>query len=215
VREFVADTIGERYLNPVLAITDDPRTLKVAELPPQFVVKATHASGFTLLANRSETSDEQLQARCRQWLATTFGVEKHEDWYAPIPPRIIVERRLVDDTYDVPLDYKFWVFHGRVEFVQVDVARHGKPSRTFYDRNWTLQPWSKKWPPGAPVRKPTPLDEMIALAERLAGSIDFVRIDLYCVNDRDIYFGEVTLTPGAGYTRFVPESFDLTIGRLW
>ncbi len=216
VRDIVGERIGAQYLNQVYLVTDDAADVRVADLPPRFVVKATHASGFTWVADRAEVRDDVLQARCRTWLASPWGSHSHEYWYAAIPPRLIVERRLEDATYGVPLDFKFWVFHGRVAYIHVDMDRFTNHTRVFYDRDWRPQPWSHQYPPGPRVPRPTPLDLMIELAERLAGALDFVRVDLYCVDDREILFGEITLAPEAGWGRFLPDrTVDFALGTLW
>ncbi len=36
-------------------------------------------------------------------------------------------------------DYKFWVFGGKVELIQVDVDRYVEHKQYFYDRNWKRQ----------------------------------------------------------------------------
>ncbi|MBE0411787.1 MAG: glycosyltransferase, partial [Anaerolineales bacterium] len=44
---------------------------------------------------------------------------------------------------------------------------------------------------------------------------DFIRVDLYCVNDERIVFGELTLTPEAGWGRFSPVKWDSIFGSFW
>ncbi|MFU8878566.1 MAG: ATP-grasp fold amidoligase family protein [Wenzhouxiangellaceae bacterium] len=55
---------------------------------------------------------------------------------------------------------------------------------------------------------------MISVAEKLARSFDFVRVDLYAIMER-IYFGELTHYPGAGTSAFEPMSFDFDLGTHW
>ena len=50
------------------------------------------------------------------------------------------------------------------------------------------------------------------LAEKLAESIPFVRVDFYYVNGR-IYFGEMTFYPASGFGKFVPEEWDYKLGE--
>ena len=44
--------------------------------------------------------------------------------------------------------------------------------------------------------------------------MDFVRIDFYDT-DRKLYFGEITMTPGAGMERFDPKHYDREFGKIW
>lgn len=39
----------------------------------------------------------------------------------------------------------------------------------------------------------------------------FLRVDFYEIDGR-IYFGELTFSPGGGYTKFFPEVWDYTLG---
>lgn len=41
---------------------------------------------------------------------------------------------------------------------------------------------------------------MVDIAEALSSDFDFVRVDLYCVPDQ-VWFGELTCTPRAGYIK--------------
>ena len=51
------------------------------------------------------------------------------------------------------------------------------------------------------------------MGEKLAAGIPFVRVDFYEVNDQ-IYFGELTLYPGAGFEEFRPVEYDRRLGDL-
>jgi len=51
VREYVASTIGDRYLPVAYAITSAPKELLTLELPPCFVLKPTHGSGAALVVS--------------------------------------------------------------------------------------------------------------------------------------------------------------------
>ncbi len=56
---------------------------------------------------------------------------------------------------------------------------------------------------------------MIAITEKLGEGLDFVRFDRYSLNGRQIVFGELTLTPRAGWARFSPREYDFRLGPLW
>ncbi len=55
---------------------------------------------------------------------------------------------------------------------------------------------------------------MTEIAVALAGSYDFMRVDLYSV-DEDVFFGELTPYPSSGLERFRPGSFDSQLGAKW
>ena len=85
----------------------------------------------------------------------------------------------------------------------------------FFDKNWNHQPFRRRYPNSQiVVERPGQLEKMIGLAEKLAKDIPFVRVDLYCVDDR-IYFGEMTFTNGSGFEEISPIEADLMLGDLW
>lgn len=63
------------------------------------------------------------------------------------------------------------------------------------------------------AEKPTKFEEMKKIAETLSKNIPFVRVDLYEING-EIYFGELTFYPTAGYIHFKPEEYDKIIGDM-
>ncbi len=216
VRRHVADRIGAAYLTDLLMVTDRPDDLRDDALPDRFVVKGSHGSGLARLVEASTRPPiDALRTECQRWLQTRYGVATHEPWYTRIAPKILVEAFIRDDQFGVPLDYKCWVFHGKVAFIQVDFDRFTNHTRTFYSRDWERQPWTTFYPRGPALAKPSKLQEIIEVAEALAVDPDFVRVDLYCPNDARVVFGELTFTPEAGWGPFYPRSFDAEVGRLW
>jgi hypothetical protein len=55
---------------------------------------------------------------------------------------------------------------------------------------------------------------MVELAEILAETLDFIRVDLYNVEGR-VLFGELTPYPGGVTMKFLPESMDYALGEKW
>lgn len=217
VRDYVARLAGPEILNEVYLVTDDPREIRLADLPDAFVVKANHGSGFNVLVRDKAAIDEvELQATCRSWLETSHATRFNERWYDQIPRKLIVERLLRDAVYDPPLDYKIWCFHGRARFVQIHQERFtDRHTQVIYDTAWRRQPFSAGFRLGPDVPRPSRLDDLLAIAERLSAGFGYVRVDLYCLNDRDIVFGEMTLAPGAGLYRFAPDRYDRLVGKFW
>ena len=238
VREYVGTTVGTGYLPAVYATVDDPEQLLTEALPRQFVVKPSHGSGAVVVVSeaadrgarlpgveacwsyihvRPEHADRaQLVAIARYWQEQLYGQGPNREWaYGHVPRRVFVEELLTNGHGVVPDDYKFFVFHGRCEFIQVDTGRFGRRTQNFYRRPWTPLPLSGG-PPRAEHPQPAPacLDEMIIVSEKLAASTDFVRVDLYVVDGR-VVFGEMTNYPAGGESPFQPQSFDREFGRTW
>ena len=72
VREFVRQRIGEKYLAECLGVYDDVQKIPFERLPNQFVLKATHGSGWNIICPDKSKIDWQAQElynRYRQKLA--------------------------------------------------------------------------------------------------------------------------------------------------
>lgn len=238
VRDHVAAMVGQRYLPRVYGIVDDPEALRELVLPDAYVVKPTHGSGTAIVVSDRAPAEARLPTEpgswvyrhvrpeyaprddviriAGGWLAQLYGQGPNREWvYGRIPRRIIVEQLLAGPGGRIPDDYKFFVYHGRCEFVQVDAGRFGRRTQDFFRPGWRHLPLSGglPWADPEPPR-PACLPEMIDVAQRLGAGTDFVRVDLYDVGGR-VVFGELTSFPAGGDSHFDPESFNEEFGRPW
>lgn len=235
VREYVRERVGEEHLTRLYHVATSAGELRDAELPREFVLKATHGSGGVLVvgdhvprsarlpappvgwtwlqAHPDALDRDRLAAVCDEWLGLryAYGVE----WaYSRVTPRIMVEELLAAGGR-VCDDYKLYAFGGRVALVHVSHDRFGSFLRGFYTPEWErLDVRLKDYPAAPPLPRPTRLDEIVSTAERLAAGLDFVRVDLYDAPDR-VVVGELTIYPGSGNEWFEPREFDVRLGRLW
>jgi hypothetical protein len=215
VRGFVADRVGGELLIPLLQVTDHAEEIDLEGLPTPFILKPTHGSGWTKIVRyRLANERPALVATMRRWLRSNFFHAYFEIHYREIPPRIIAEPLLQTSRGEPPDDYRFFVFGGRVRVIAV-VRRMRTPeaTATWYDPLWRRLAVAGALPV-APVERPSALGQMIEIAEQLAHSFDFVRVDLYCV-DGKVYFGELTHTPSGGLFTWSPPDFDAAMGAMW
>ena len=218
VREFVANRVGPEILTHVFYSGDCPASVDYPSLPSRFVIKGSHGSGPDLRAliwDKKLLSERDFIALGRRILRRRCGPETNELWYSHIIPRLIVEEMLLNADCTVPADFKFYVFGGVVHYIQVIAGRHDSPTSRFYDPLWSPQPFARgHFSTMAEFPRPLNLGKMIAAAELLGSSFEFARIDLYSVGER-VVFGEISLTPGAGWIPFEPKIYDLVLGRHW
>ncbi|WP_252698663.1 ATP-grasp fold amidoligase family protein [Natronosalvus vescus] len=216
-REYAADRIGDDKLPEVYHVTDNPEEIPFESFPEEYVIKPTHMAGEVIFAEKGETPDHAaIKERCKQWLNADYGYIRNQYWNADIDRQVMVEERLSDPEFDVPIDYKMYVFHGNVEYIHIDFDRFGSPSRRFFDRDWNALDFRKgELPLGPAIEKPNQFEEMIATAETLGADFDFIRVDLYNLEDQEILFGELTSCPASGMTPFHPQSYDHEFGSLW
>jgi hypothetical protein len=227
VRDYVAHKIGHEFLNELYGVWDDPAAIPFEALPESFVLKVTWGSGQNIMCrDRSKLDVPTTQAQLVKWMKRSEYWVVREWAYKNITPRVICERYLTDEAGNVPTDYKFFCFNGEPRFVQVVTGRFSNNHRRhMFDLAWMPLPFSMKYPPSKsypnefpphqePIQKPSKFEAMIAAAQALSKDLPLVRVDLYCLGGTRICFGEMTLYPEGGLIRFVPDSFDLSLGQL-
>jgi hypothetical protein len=162
VREYAAERgVATAEL---LHATDDPRTIPFSELPANYMIKATHGSGWNilcldsqhyrfgegtelieLLETRDPTSapgerflsrDEVIKV-CDNWLRTTFTPA---EWaYRHIPRQIVIEPLMTPRRGSELLDYRFYTFDGVVKAINVDSPRYVRDKlEAVFDADWNL-----------------------------------------------------------------------------
>lgn len=216
VRSYVESILGKDVLPELYCVTQTPTDIAFSNLPDRFVIKPTHGSGWIrIVRDKSKMSIPEVVGECKYWLSQDFYTRSRERIYKGAQRRIMIEE-LVDDGFDgSPTDYKLFVFHGRVELIQVIQGRFSEIGVYHFDRDWNVLALNFNYDPfPGSVPPPPHLQELIAAAEALGRDLDFVRADFYDTPHK-IYFGELTCTPSAGLDRFVPDSFDEQFGSLW
>lgn len=218
VRALVADRVGPEVLTQLYHAGDRPELIDYDSLPERFVLKGAHGSGpdlRALIRDKSALPRPLFIALATRILRRRCGPEVNEWWYSQIRSRLLIEELLLEPDGTIPPDYKCYVFNGLAHFIQVIDRRHRVPYARFYDREWLPQPFNREgFMDGPDVARPQNLDDLLAVAERLGRDLAFVRVDLYTVSGR-VFFGEITLAPGAGWIPFRPPAYDQILGRLW
>jgi hypothetical protein len=184
----------------------------LAALPP-WVLKPNHSSGQVLFGPDPETDVADLLKQTRDW-GKQSPVAMGEWGYGEAQPGLLLEERIATKDGSVPTDYKFFVFDGRVELIQVNRDRFTSQTATFLDTDWNPLPVRWRIMPVADEPRPPELETMLDIASALGSDWDFVRVDLYAV-DGDVWFGEYTPYPGSGALRYRPMTFDVEQGRHW
>lgn len=218
MRDYVASRIGEEYLVPLLWAGDKPEDIPFDQLPERFVIKATHGCAYNIVVrNKQELDRDWIRKQLSEWLAENYCEERFlgTEWgYKHVQPAIMIESFLGSNNQSL-IDYKFRTFSGQVEFFLAHFERHGNHSlNLMFDRTGRRIPCELGYKYQGAFSVPANLPEMVRIAERLGSEFDFMRIDLYSIEDK-IYFGELTPYPGAGCIRFVPREYDFYFGGKW
>ncbi|MGY2735460.1 ATP-grasp fold amidoligase family protein [Sphingomonas sp. UYP23] len=208
VKRIVAEQLGIDWIIPTL--WHGTALPPVPAWPVPFVVKARHGCNQTAFVFDDGADWANIRRCAAGWMRSAYGYWLDEDLYAGIPRGLMVEP-FVGTPPVLPIDYKFYVFGGRVRYVQVHLGRGGRHRWILFDRQWQRVSSATADPDPAP---PVTLREMIIAAERLSDGRDFVRVDLYEIDGRPL-FGEMTFYPGSGLDPFSPVSLDAEFGALW
>ena len=213
VRDWVKEKIGEKYLIPLLGVYDKFEDINFDNLPNQFVIKCNHGCGYNIIVKDKSTLNlAEVKTKLAKWMNENFafkcGCELH---YRDIPPKITIEKYMQDESGELR-DYKFMCFNGAIELILLDSDRYSGHKRNIYDKNWTLQAFSDFPNIKENIEAPKKLELMKTLAQALSKDFNFVRVDFYVVND-EIYFGEITFTPGSGTLKF-PNYINLKLGKM-
>ncbi|HEX7329456.1 MAG TPA: ATP-grasp fold amidoligase family protein [Casimicrobiaceae bacterium] len=183
------------------------------ELPRSFALKANHGSGFNLLvADKGSVSRNALVSLGRQWLRSDFTRVGREWAYRNVRRTIYAEELLPGSDAAPPLDYKLFLFGGRLRVIQVDEGRGARHTQSLYDEHWTFFEGTVAATQGRPRPPPASLATMVEAAEALSAGVDFVRVDFYDVDGRAL-FGELTNYPNKGISRFQPPALDMLLGE--
>ena len=239
VREFVKKRIGEKYLAECIGVYDNVEKIPFEALPQQFVLKATHGSGWNIICPDKTKIDWRFaKKKMRKWLKSDFSKNGREWQYHEIKPQIICEKFLIDPGTPVLRDYKLFTFKGETKYIWVDFTENAEGSQTthveqevgysnpkitdgcvryrnIYDAQWNFMPGCGSLYPckdATTVKKPECLDEMIEVARKLASDFPQCRVDLYVLEGKQIVFGELTFTSANGCNAFYPQSFNDELG---
>lgn len=200
-----------------LGIYNNVDEIEFHNLPSKYVIKATHASGYNLFVSNSSLLDtKRAKNVLNKILNIPYYASKLEWNYEAIKPRLIIEP-LLPISLERPLDFKFYCFHGEVEFVEITTACEWdykfEPREMIVDKSFNRLNFSYSFENSLLVQKPNDFDNMVEIATKLSSPFPHVRIDLLNPVDGIIKFGEFTFFPSAGFGIFNPREIDTVMGN--
>jgi TupA-like ATPgrasp len=212
----IARIVGEDRVIKTLWSGEDPDNIPYDTLTPPYVIKTNHGyGGHFFIYTRADIDKATIAATLREGLARSHAHHWREWGYLGISPKILIEEMLVNDNGEVQYDYKFFVYHGRVHFIQAIYSRYTGIKRNFYDRDWVPVPVEYEYPSDAGARPPPKrLSELMSVAETIGAEFDFARVDLY-ETSAGVKVGELTFYPVAGVGQFRPYEWDRKFGEPW
>lgn len=213
VRQYVAQMVGEQYLNEVLGVYNSFDEIDFDVLPESFALKATHGSSYNIIVKSKSTFDKRIaRKKFDKWLKENFYYKDREKNYKNITPRIMCDVYLKPSDEELE-EYKIFCFKGKVGFIQHNKMLNGERHSNIFDADWNQLPVRYGYSGFTGDSKPENGDELISVAEKLAEPFEFVRVDLYNIDGR-IIFSELTFHSGGGLIPFEPKEYDRKFGRL-
>ena len=225
VRQWVADEIGEEYLIPLYGVWDNYAEIDFARMPDCFVLKYTHGSSMNyMVMDKNKLNMSDVKYKFEKWSSAIYPTDGSyiEPHYKNIIPRIIAEECLgIDEGYVT--HYRFFCFNGEVKLVRGfksfhETSKNGKSNREisfFYDANWKRTSYTLVGQENSLMfTEPSTFVEMKNIAQILSRNFTFVCVDLYELNNSQIFFSEMTFYPAKGVWRWTDEAVDLKLGKM-
>lgn len=226
-KNYVASIIGDEYIIPTLGVWDKFEDIDFDSLPNKFVLKCTHDSGgIVICRDKSKLNYLEAENKINKSLNTNFYMHSREWPYKNVKPRIVAEKYMEDSTEDYSdspqmkvcglTDYKFYCFNGIVKYLYVSkgLEDHSTARISFLSPDWKKMDFKRSdYSPFVELpHKPHNFEKMKRIAEILSEHTDFLRVDLYEI-DNQIYFSELTFSPCGGYMPFDPPEYDEIVGN--
>ena len=219
-KEYVKNMIDDSIIVPTLGVWDSCRDIPFEELPEQFVLKCNHDSGSVIVCKDKSKFDVQ---RARHQLNKSLKKDSFyygREWpYKFIERKIIAEEFLTDNNTSQSelTDYKMYCFNGKPIFCQVISDRSTSEKIDFFDMDWKHQPFVGLTPgvknSDELIPRPKNFERMKSYSSSLSNDTYFCRVDFYEVNG-ELFFGEITFYPKAGFGVFTPDEWDYKLGQM-
>jgi hypothetical protein len=208
IHEFCQE-IAERFsfcqTAKLIRILDSPDDVSEKDLNPDWMVKATHGSGWNIPITATTTTEE-VKKKLKEW--NTVYVGSNEKHYQFIKPRFFIEEK-IEDAYigktGQAIVFMFRCIHGKAVTIGVKKGEKQNMYRI------TGECIGKAFPFLLPWHR---VEEMKTIAEQLAQPFEFVRMDFYLGVKGDIYFSEYTFSPAGGQCIYSKE-IEEELGALW
>lgn len=218
VRDYVKQAIGEKFLVNCIGIYDNPDEIDFSKLPNKFALKVNWGSEQNIICrDKSKLNIRIAKHKLSKWLKKKQNLYYvNFEWqYKDIKPKIICEQ-YIEGGNDLR-DYKFFCFNGKYKYLRIISRTKDNKilNAGFYDRDLNKMPFvfNNESDFGEEIPQLNDYNKMIDIVEKLAKPFPFVRVDMYEDINKNIYFGELTFTPGNGTKAFSSVEWDYKFGE--
>lgn len=201
IKKYVESRILGSILSRLIWQGFDLADIPSGDLPSRVVIQVPHNSSFNIICtDKSKVDREGVARKYRSWTKAKFLPCYGEWFYGVEQPRVIIEE------YDgSPLrDYKCFCFDGTPWLNSVYSDRGEACRQDTFDISCNLlgSIAGNYLRSEGKLPKPACLERILSVAVRLSEDFTHVRIDFSVVRGW-LVFVEITVTSGAGFSRFV------------
>lgn len=229
VKEYLRRIGFSKYLTKTIAVFDNADDVCFNDLPNEFVIKCNHDSGSTFLVDKSTNSIrdrdgrlysfKKMKSNLKKMLKTSMFYQGFESQYKDVRPRILTEE-LIKTNEGFLKDFKIFCNYGVPKFIFIVLDRNDSGEKTvFVDVDFNIL-----WASSSSITqkevesiKPFCFQEMVSFASSISKDFKLARIDLYCVNNEIIRFGEIAFSHYGGTqtgSSYPDSEADLLMGRM-
>jgi len=188
----------------VIRILKDDKDFSEMDKNSNHVLKSTHGSGWNII-DLKNTDTNRILSMLKYW-NRTYDIY-NEPHYSYVKPRFFIEEKLHD------------VFGGDYLSTFMFRCTHGKVFTFSISKNKKINNFDNDGNPTKKLEHDFFIDDnlrekMKCFAEILSKPFEFVRIDFFIDNNKDIYFSEFTFTPLA-CDKYYSDELELKLGKLW
>ena len=220
VREWIKNNVGAEYLVPLLGGGEYNNfdEINFDILPQSFVIKCTHGPNYFIVVKDKNHFDKKTASlKIRGWLIENFADQDgFELQYIDVSPKIIIEQYLECTSLITYTRYKFWCFNGKVKFVQLLAEIKSNESESlFYDLHWNKLNFSQKsYLNKNKFSKPSNLDKMVWLSQKLSKGFSFLQVCISSSNNGKIYVEGISFYPTPSVYKWSYKSIDERLGKM-
>lgn len=219
VRDYIANTIGEKYLIPQIGVWEKVEDINFETLPDKFVLKCNHNSsdGMVVCTDKSKVNWKKASKELKKALKVDYFYLAREWAYKGIKRCIIGEEFLENADGSPLVDYKFYCYGGKPQYFMYSLGEADHHVRNHkFDMELNSIDYLFKPKPAIDVKDitlPSNMGEMITIVEKLCRGFPHIRIDLYNV-DGHIYFGEMTFFTSGGIINIYSQEYAQKMADL-
>lgn len=214
-KRYVQSVVQDLKAARVIWVGKDARQIPDDALAGNVVVKSSQGSGSNLMVVNGQVDYEVLYKEADRWMSHQYGRKKGEWGYSGVERYLLVEEMLTTNGQPVGEEYKFHICGGRTAYVFVRRQHQDAGEEILVlNRDGEVMAQDNATHLRAPFVLPPGFRRMRDIAEKLAEPFDFIRCDLYCL-DNEIYFSELTVYPSSGYGYIQNESLMNMRNEMW